>query len=106
MTLPSLLPPLPRPTTTNLWLHLVLPPTPLGDAWCATICLLALPPMHLLSSPASVGVLRNECAGLCNPLLELPALHNSSNCSGPAGTLLRYHASYPAHKAFEKMWVA
>lgn len=74
--------------------------------WRGILRLLALPPIDIMSSPASVGVLRNECAGLCNPLLELPALHNSSNCSGAPGTLLRYHASYPAHKAFEKMWVA
>lgn len=56
-------------------------------------------------TPASVGVLRNECAGLCDPLAELPALHANTTCSAPPGPLLRYHASHPEHKAFESMWV-
>lgn len=54
-----------------------------------------------------MGVLRNECAGLCDPLAELPALHANDTCAGPppARGPLRYHAGYPEHRAFEAMWV-
>jgi hypothetical protein len=56
--------------------------------------------------PSSVAILRSDCQGLCNPVVDLPALHSNRNCSGPPGRLLRYHPSYPGHKVFESMWVA
>jgi hypothetical protein len=33
--------------------------------------------------PASVAVLRSECAGMCDPLRDLVAAHNSSWCQAP-----------------------
>jgi hypothetical protein len=69
-----------------------------------TIAALLLPP-HCCR-PSSVAILRNDCQGLCNPVVDLPAIHSNRNCSGAPGPLLRYHHSYPSHKVFESMWVA
>ncbi|GMH38226.1 hypothetical protein BSKO_06110 [Bryopsis sp. KO-2023] len=61
---------------------------------CATHC-----------SGKAVGILRNECAGLCDPLKDLYLVHNARSCRFPAEDPLPYMPSYPDHTAFEKMRV-
>lgn len=61
---------------------------------CATKC-----------SEAAIGILRNECAGLCNPLKDLYLVHHAKSCQGPPKIPLPYLPSYPEHTEFEKMRV-
>jgi len=61
---------------------------------CATKC-----------SSAAIGILRNECAGLCNPLKDLYIVHHAKHCQGAAKDPLPYLPSYPEHTDFEKMRV-
>eukprot|EP00210_Caulerpa_lentillifera_P004025 g3840.t1 len=61
---------------------------------CATKC-----------SEAAIGVLRNECAGLCNPLKDIYLVHHAKSCQGPPKKPLPYLPSYPEHTEFEKMRV-
>lgn len=61
---------------------------------CATRC-----------SERAVGILRNECAGLCEPLKDLKLVHEARACRLPAEDPLPYMDSYPEHKDFEKMRV-
>ena len=61
---------------------------------CATRC-----------SSAAIGILRNECAGLCNPLKDLYIVHHAKFCRGPPRDPLPYLPSYPEHTEFEKMRV-
>jgi hypothetical protein len=56
-------------------------------------------------SPAAVGVLRNECAGLCHPVEDLYALHANLTCRAAAPSPLPYMRSHPEHRQFEQMWV-
>lgn len=60
------------------------------------------------TKPRSVGIVKNECAGLCQPVQDLLALHQQPLCTRPPapGEALAYHPSYPEHAVFEKMWVA
>ncbi len=56
-------------------------------------------------SVAAVGVLRNECAGLCRPVEDMYAMHANMTCRAQPPLPLPYVKSYPQHAAFERMWV-
>jgi hypothetical protein len=65
------------------------------------------PDPHTCVVLRSVGIVRNECAGLCRPIQDMMALHQQPQCTKPLGPnhKLAYHPSHPDHAAFEKMWV-
>ena len=64
------------------------------------------PPLRLVArSAAAVGILDNNCAGLCEPLTDMLQVHNDPVCRQQTPDPLPYHHSYPEHVAFEHMWV-
>lgn len=56
-------------------------------------------------SAAAIGILRNECAGLCNPLKDLYVVHQARSCQMETKDPLPYLPSYPDHIEFEEMRV-
>ncbi|GMH38302.1 hypothetical protein BSKO_06186 [Bryopsis sp. KO-2023] len=56
-------------------------------------------------SPSAVALLRNECAGLCNPLKDLYSAYGSRSCRFPTVEPLPYMQSYFGHDHFDKMHV-
>lgn len=56
-------------------------------------------------TPGTIGVLRNECAGLCNPLKDMYLVHHAKACRELAPYPLPYLPSHPEHLAFDAMWV-
>eukprot|EP01023_Acetabularia_acetabulum_P018383 TRINITY_DN19287_c0_g1_i3.p1 TRINITY_DN19287_c0_g1~~TRINITY_DN19287_c0_g1_i3.p1 ORF type:complete len:269 (+),score=34.41 TRINITY_DN19287_c0_g1_i3:114-920(+) len=56
-------------------------------------------------SAATIGVLNNACAGLCDPLNDLYTVHTNEKCTAQPQDPLPYLPSYPDHKDFEQMRV-
>eukprot|EP01025_Chloroclados_australasicus_P015974 TRINITY_DN1779_c0_g3_i1.p1 TRINITY_DN1779_c0_g3~~TRINITY_DN1779_c0_g3_i1.p1 ORF type:complete len:500 (-),score=47.29 TRINITY_DN1779_c0_g3_i1:810-2114(-) len=56
-------------------------------------------------SIATIGVLNNACAGLCDPLTDLYTVHQHEKCTAEVQDPLPYLPSYPDHKDFESMRV-
>eukprot|EP01026_Neomeris_dumetosa_P069082 TRINITY_DN680_c5_g1_i1.p1 TRINITY_DN680_c5_g1~~TRINITY_DN680_c5_g1_i1.p1 ORF type:complete len:331 (-),score=45.76 TRINITY_DN680_c5_g1_i1:561-1553(-) len=56
-------------------------------------------------SVATIGVLNNACAGLCDPLSDFYSVHKNEKCTAELLDPLPYLPSYPDHKDFEAMRV-